>query len=167
MGCVRLARHLDFGRVHSNLVGRPLPIKYHPQHGSIVCVRFEPGFTEPEMVKNRLCIVLSRAMGGRDKLVTVVPLSQTKPTHIKPYHMPLVIPFTLPDRWGDHERWVKGDMIYSVGFHRVELLRLAKDAKGRAYQQSPLPDDILTSIRKCVLHGLGMSSLVKHVDPPP
>lgn len=146
---------------------RPVvPIQFHPQYGSIVCVRFEPGFTEPEMVKRRLCIVLSRAMGGRDKLVTVVPLSKTKPTHVKPYHMPLLIPFDLPESWGAHERWVKGDMVYSVGFHRVELLRLGKGAGGRDYQKTPLPDDMLRSVQKCVLHGLGMSSLVKHVDPP-
>ena len=144
-----------------------MPIKFHPQYGSIVCVSFEPGFKAPEMVKRRLCIVLSRAMGGRDQLVTVVPLSTTRPTHVKPFHMPLTIPFKLPEKWSAIERWVKGDMIYSVGFHRVELLRLEKATTGRHYQTACLPDDDLRSVQRCVLHGLGMSSLVKHLALPP
>ena len=81
--------------------------------------------------------------------------------------MPISIPFALPETWGEKERWVKGDMVYSVGFHRVELLRLGKGIGGRQYQTSVLPGDLILSIQKCVLHGLGMSSLVRHVDPTP
>ena len=118
------------------------------------------------MVKRRLCVVMSKAMGGRDRLVTVVPLSTSAPHHIKPFHLSISIPFELPEKWGQTDRWVKGDMIYSVGFHRVELLRLKKDASGRSYLTTPLPDPVLHSIQRCVLHGLGMSSLVKHINTP-
>lgn len=144
-------------------MGPALPIKFHPQFGSIVCVSFEPGFKSPEMVKRRLCVVFSKSMGGRENLVTVVPLSTTPPKPIRPYHTEIDIPFPLPEPWGAHPRWVKGDMIYSVGFHRVELLRLPKGPEGREYQKQVLPSDVLIKIQKCVLHGMGMSSLVKHL----
>lgn len=139
-----------------------MPVTYHPIQGSIVTVSFEPGFIVPEMVKRRLCVVLSPAMKSRAGLCTVVPLSTTPPSKQMPYHCKLSIQFDLPKEWGNTERWVKGDMIYSVGFHRVDLLRLGKDRSGkRIYQTRVLGDDDFQSVRRCVLHGLGLSALTK------
>ena len=56
-----------------------MPIIFHPNPGQILLCDFSD-FKEPEMVKkNRPVIVLSSALKGRDKLLTIVPLSTVKP----------------------------------------------------------------------------------------
>ncbi|MBZ0128516.1 MAG: type II toxin-antitoxin system PemK/MazF family toxin [Rhodobacteraceae bacterium] len=141
-----------------------MALRYHPKQGSIVRVSFDDAFRAPEMVKPRLCVIVSKPIQARPNLCTVVPLSTTAPTVVMPYHCKLDIPFDIPMPWGNLTRWVKGDMVYAAGFHRVDLLRLGKDGKGqRIYQISTLPEDTLAQIQKCVLHGLGLSGLTKHL----
>ena len=116
------------------------------------------------MVKLRLAVVLSPRIEARPGLCTVVPLSMTPPSKVMPYHKEIIIPFNLPGEWGNKKRWIKGDMVNTVGFQRMDLLRLGKDVNGkRIYQVSCLPDDVMTTVRRCVLHGLGLSSLTKHL----
>lgn len=143
---------------------RAMAIQHHPRTGCIVTVDFSEGFREPEMVKKRLSVVISPPIKQRFGLCTVVPLSMSPPNQVMPYHQEIVIPFQLPKSWGNHARWVKGDMVASVGFHRLDLLRLGKDRQGnRIYQKTPLPSGMLASVRRCVLHGLGMSDLTEHL----
>ena len=55
-------------------------------------------------------------------------------------------------------------MINSVGFHRVDLLRMGKNERGkRLYQTEVLPMETMKLVRVCVLHGMGMSTLTKHL----
>lgn len=116
------------------------------------------------MVKKRLGIVLSPKIAARPQLCTVVPLSLTQPAKIMPYHKLIAMPFQLPAFWGQQNRWVKGDMVNAVGFHRVDLLRLGKGADGkRTYQMLPVPDQLMAEVRRCVLHGMGLSKLTKHL----
>lgn len=116
------------------------------------------------MVKLRLAVVMSPKIASRPHLCTVVPLSLTEPETIMPYHKKIRIPFRLPERWGNHDRWVKGDMINTVAFHRVDLLRLGKDRTGkRIYQMQPLPAEMFKIVRRCALHGIGLSTLTKHL----
>jgi uncharacterized protein YifN (PemK superfamily) len=141
-----------------------MAIKFHPERGSIVTVNYDKGFKNPEMDKLRLAIVLSPAIKARVKLVTIVPLSLTAPDKVMPFHGRIDIPFELPVKWGNANRWIKGDMVNAVGFHRVDLLNLGKDKNGkRIYQTQVLPDDMFTDVQKCVLHGLGLSVLTKHL----
>lgn len=116
------------------------------------------------MVKERLVVVLSPRIASRYGLCTVVALSTTAPNPIMPYHKEMEIPFQLPPRWANISRWIKGDMVNTVGFHRLDLLRLGKDREGkRLYQMHPLPDDLMKVVRRCVLHGMGLSTLTKHL----
>lgn len=139
-------------------------IQEHPPQGSIVTVNYMDGFKQPEMTKLRLAVVLTPKIQARPNLCTVVPLSLSEPNPVMPYHKPIRIPFQLPARWGNAERWIKGDMVNAVGFHRVDLLRLGKDANGkRVYQTEPLPHELFKVVRKCTLHGMGLSSLTKHL----
>ncbi|NBZ86869.1 type II toxin-antitoxin system PemK/MazF family toxin [Rhodobacteraceae bacterium CYK-10] len=141
-----------------------MALTYHPARGSIVTVRFEPGFLPPEMVKRRLAIVLSPAIRSRPGLCTVVPLSTTPPEKQMPYHCTYTVPFEMPKGWGNIERWVKGDMVTTVGWHRIDLLSLGKDKAGRRrYQTEAIDTDSFTKIKRCVLHGLGFSPLTKHL----
>jgi mRNA interferase MazF len=133
-----------------------MALRFAPKMGTIVTVDFDQGFRPPEMVKRRLAVVISPIIKARGDLVTVVPLSTTAPTLIMPYHCEINIPFVLPAFWGNRPRWVKADMVNAVGFHRVDLLHLGKDASGkRLYQTEVLPSEILSRIRLCVLRGLG------------
>lgn len=136
----------------------------HPSRGSIVTVDYSSGFKEPEMVKKRLAVVLSPKIHGRPFLCTVVPLSLTEPKKVMPYNCRIRIPFEMPQSWGDHERWICGDMVNAVGFHRIDLLRLGKDSRGvRIYQTKALPDHLFKAVQRCALHGLGFSALTKHL----
>jgi uncharacterized protein YifN (PemK superfamily) len=80
-----------------------------------------------------------------------------------PYHCELDVPFELPEYWGQKTRWAKGDMVYSVGFHRADLLRIGKRDGTRVYQTTPLPLDLFLKVQEAVLHGLGLSGLTKHL----
>lgn len=141
-----------------------MAIEFHPAVGCLVTVDYSEGFREPEMVKRRLAIVISPPIESRFGLVTVVPLSTTPPESVMPYHAKIVVPFQLPPKWGNRERWVKGDMVNAVAFHRLDLLRLGKDRTGkRTYQLTPLPSGMIAQVRRCVLHGLGLGTLTTHV----
>jgi mRNA interferase MazF len=139
-------------------------LTFHPVRGSIVTVNFEPGFTVPEMVKRRLAVVISPAIRSRPGLCTVVPLSTTPPEKAMPYHCTYTVPFDMPKSWGNIERWVKGDMVTTVGWHRVDLLFLGKDQKGkRIYQTQAIDEESFLKIKRCALHGMGFSTLTKHL----
>ena len=139
-----------------------MPIANHPDRGTIVTVDFNEGFKNPEMAKKRLVVVLTPKIRARPRLMTVVPLSMTPPDPVMPYHKPIQIPFDLPASWGNYERWIKGDMVNAVGFHRVDFLTLGKDRTGqKIYQKKVLPDDLMKIVQRCVLHGMGMSALTK------
>lgn len=141
-----------------------MTIHYHPEQGVIVTVNFDQGFRPPEMIKRRLCVVLSPRIKGRAGLCTVIPLSTTAPQRVMLYHYKFQIPFQMPPEWGNQPRWAKCDMICAIGFHRIDLLRLGKDNHGkRRYQLTPLPHTHLTNINKCVLNGLGLVRLTNHL----
>ena len=132
-----------------------MPIISHPPQGSIVTVDYDKGFKVPEMVKRRLAVVLSPNIRARVNLITVVPLSLTPPEPILPFHKQIDIPFELPKHWSKGNRWIKGDMINAVGFHRVDLLCLGKDRQGkRIYQLEVLPEAMFNDVKICVLHGM-------------
>ncbi|MEM9009943.1 MAG: type II toxin-antitoxin system PemK/MazF family toxin [Pseudomonadota bacterium] len=140
-----------------------MTIKYHPAQGAIVFVDFSSGFVEPEMVKKRPAVVLSPNIKARAQLVTVVALSTTAPNPVQPYHTEIDVPLQLPRNLASR-CWVKGDMVNAVGFQRVDLIRLGKDRTGRRrYQEKPLPPDVFRKVRRCVLHGIGLSTLTKHL----
>ena len=141
-----------------------MAIREHPNPGTIVTVDYGRGFVEPEMVKRRLAIILSPNIKNRPGLCTVVPLSLTEPNPRMPYHAQLDVPFELPEPWGNVPRWIKGDMINAVALHRVNLLRMGRTQDGsRIYQFRTLSSDEMRRVRRCVLHGLGLSGLTKHL----
>ncbi len=115
------------------------------------------------MVKgNRPVIVLTGSIQGRPDLVTIAPLSTLEPNPVQSYHykipkqsMPMLGNFQ------DKDSWLKGDMIYTVGLHRLSLIRLGKrraDGK-RLYFIKTLCADHMKRIYQCVLHGLNLKKL--------
>lgn len=144
-----------------------MPITLHPNPGQILFCDFSQGFKEPEMVKNkRPVIILTGAIRGRAKLATIVPLSTVKPAIIQPYHY-LIPKQSMPmlDIFQRNDSWLKGDMIYTVGFHRLDLIQLGtRDANGkRQYYKTRLGREQMKQIYQCVMHGLNLPNLVPHI----
>jgi uncharacterized protein YifN (PemK superfamily) len=141
-----------------------MPINDHPAPGTILVCNFDGTFREPEMVKPRCVIVVSPRIRARARLCTVVCLSTTAPEPAQQYHCQLDIRPHLPWPWGSDGIWVKGDMVYSVGFHRLDLIRLGKGLDGkRIYRMDTLSAEQMNQVKCCVLRGLGMSALTKHL----
>ncbi|PWG61157.1 type II toxin-antitoxin system PemK/MazF family toxin [Spiribacter halobius] len=145
-----------------------MPITIHPKVGQILLCDFSRGFKEPEMVKpERPVIVLSPEMKGRPRLVTVVALSTTPPNPVMPYHLELPRA-CLPQlgRFQDRRSWVKGDMVYAVGFHRLELIRLGKrdpNTGKRLYFKDRLGRERMRDVYACVLQALNLGRLEPHL----
>lgn len=58
--------------------------------------------------------------------------------------------------------WIKGDMVNTVGFHRIDLIRLGKDKYGnRQYLKTPVGKELLQTAHHCLLNSLGLYSLTK------
>lgn len=142
-----------------------MPIQEHPATGTILVCDFTAGFKMPEMVKIRPVVVISPKIVARSGLCTVVPLSTVIPLKLMPYHyelQPLDPP--LPPPFDEGPNWIKGDMVVSVGFHRLNLIRMGKASTGeRRYRYEVLPPSEMKEIRTCVLRGLGLASLTKHL----
>lgn len=118
------------------------------------------------MVKKRPVIVLTPAIQGRSQIVTVVALSTSTPEPQQNFHC--VLPKASLPQLGSFQvkdTWVKGDMIYSVGWHRLDLIRLNKrksDGK-RAYFNQRLGRDSMRDVYSCVLHGMNLGSLAMYL----
>jgi mRNA interferase MazF len=141
-----------------------MPIREHPEPGTILVCNFDGGFKEPEMVKPRLVVVLSPNIKARPWLSTVVALSTTPPDPVMTYHCQIDIEPKLPISWSSDGIWVKGDMIYAVGFHRLDLTRLGKERDGkRVYRMDTLTGEQMKTVKTCVLRGMGLAALTKHL----
>lgn len=141
-----------------------MAIHEHPVLGTILICDFDSGFRQPEMVKRRPVVVISPKIGARPGLCTVVALSTTPPEPPQSFHCKITVDPPLPAPFDSPENWVKGDMIYSVGFHRLDFVRLDKDRNGkRIYRYKPLSAEDIRKIRECVLWGLGIGTLTKHL----
>ncbi len=116
------------------------------------------------MVKRRCVVVLSPKIAARPGLCTVVALSGTEPDPVLPYHCQIDIRPKLPTRWSSDGVWVKGDMINSVGFHRLDLIVTGKSNSGkRQYYYHVLSNEQIKEIRCCVLRGIGLTALTTHL----
>ncbi len=149
-----------------------MPILYAPRPGQILMCNFdvseeEHGYQPPEMVKTRPVIALTGHMASKPGLVTVVPISSIAPNPIFLCHCDIP-KRSLPNTsyFGRvAENWVKGDMIYTVAFHRLDFVRLpGKNTHGdRLYYKTRLGRDKMREIYTCVLHGINLGDLSAHL----
>ena len=120
------------------------------------------------MVKSgRPVIVLSPRLRGRSSLVTVVALSTVAPDPPQAYHLKLPRA-TLPQlgNFQTKDTWLKGDMVYSAGFHRLDLIQLGKrdpNTHKRLYFQNKLSRERMREVYGCVLCALNLETLVPHL----
>lgn len=110
--------------------------------------------------------MLTPGIEGRAGLVTVVGLSTAPPEPVRDYHC--LLPKNCLPQLGNFQTkdtWVKGDMVYAVGFHRLELIKLGKKGPGgkRQYFNRRLSRERMREVYSCVLHGLNFGALVPHL----
>ena len=136
-----------------------MTIQFPPVPGDILICDFSSGFRPPEMVKRRPVLVLSPRLRHWDGLCTVVPLSTTAPRRAVPYQCLVTLPFAPPPPFQATEVWAKADMLATVAFARLDLMRSARLAGGRrAYLKIRLGDPDLSRVQECVRIALGLRS---------
>jgi len=70
---------------------------------------------------------------------------------------------SLPQQWRGRDSWVKGDMVITVRHDRLDRIKI-KEANGkRRYITLRLGVDELRKVRVCVLEGLHLGYLTKHL----
>lgn len=141
-----------------------MTIRFHPQPGTILSCDFDKGFKRPEMVKKRPVLAISPKINHRPQLVTVVALSTTRPDPIMDYHVALpraCLPNIAAFQEGD--TWVKADMIYAVGFHRLEQIRVGTKDGRREYFTRRLSRERMKAIYEAVLHSLNLGHLAEYL----
>lgn len=103
----------------------------YPKTGQVLMCDFSRGFVEPEMVKKRAVVVISRTVTHGRRLCTVVPLSTTAPNPIEAWHVRLARD-PLPNANQSVVVWAKCDMLYTVSFDRLDRPHV-KETGGRVY----------------------------------
>lgn len=142
-----------------------MPLKFPPTPGLVVICDYATGFRPPEMVKERLAVVVSPRLPRRDGLCTVVPLSTTPaPSGIR-YQCKIKLPIAAPAPFEGALKWAKADMLATVGFGRLNLPYTGRDPTSgqRRYLQIRVTPDDMKTIRSAILHALGLDRLTPHL----
>lgn len=133
-----------------------MPLTFHPNPGEILICNYNTGFIVPEMVKRRPVVVISPRLRRRDRLCTVVSLSTSQPDFEEHYHCRIKLYPRLPAPWDSEWMWVKADMLATVCFERLDLIRGPKDFQGkRKHIRYKLQDIELSAVRTCALVAIG------------
>jgi uncharacterized protein YifN (PemK superfamily) len=134
-----------------------MSIQYPVKPRTVIRCDFDHGgFREPEMVKARPVIVVSPVLPHRDQLCTVVPLSTSPPEHDVPYIVRLAFDPVLPV-YSEPVMWAKCDMIATVCFDRLDLLRTARSWDGkRKYLTPRISQADFDRVIKGILAALGI-----------
>lgn len=116
-----------------------------PDIGSIVMCDFT-GYIEPEIIKVRPVIVIAKHPHN-SKLITIVPLSTTKPSELANFHFQMISPI---DR---KTAWAKCDLIYSISIERLNKIKVIK-GRTKTWEILKVTDTQLTSIKTAVANHL-------------
>lgn len=103
-----------------------MALKFQPKPGMVLICDFR-GFEPPEMVKRRPVVVLA-ANRDNAQLVTVIPLSRTRPWRPQVWHYQLVRPLKPLDI--ETAVWAKCDLLYTVSTTRLDLVHIERGRYG-------------------------------------
>ena len=114
------------------------------------------GLKKPEMVKRRPVVVVSPKKLKRTGLATVVPLSTQAPNPVRAFHHELD-DASLPPPLAGNRCWAKCDMLYTVRFERLDLVRGPRDpvTGRRTYYNHQVIEADLEAIYAGILTTLG------------
>jgi Uncharacterized protein conserved in bacteria len=121
------------------------------------------GMVPPEMVKRRPVIITNSARRG-PKLAQVVCLSTVEPEPALGCHMRIHDRYLPRDKFFmGKETWLKGDMVYTVSFDRLDYIRAGMDNGKRVYFKQKLNRDNMRQVYACMLHGMNLHRLIEHL----
>ncbi|MCD1266074.1 type II toxin-antitoxin system PemK/MazF family toxin [Shinella sumterensis] len=141
-----------------------MPLQYPPKVGTVVICDYTTGFKAPEMVKERLALVVSPRLPYRDKLCTIVPLSTSPAKSGIKYQCRIELPMEAPSPYQGTFKWAKADMFATVCFDRLSLPYTGRDASGkRKYLQIIVVEEELKKVKTSLLHALGLDHLTDHL----
>lgn len=129
-------------------------LPFHPSPGDILVCDYATGFRPPEMVKRRLCVVISPKLKRRNDLASVVPMSATAPEPIELWHYKVEL---VCRSWGDGPRWAACDMIATVSYMRLSRPHYRHPVTNvRLFETLSLSADDLAEVRAKVRLALGL-----------
>jgi len=130
-----------------------MPLLHHPKVGDILICDFPGCLREPEMIKKRPAIVVTREHAGRARLCTVVPLSTTTPAAARPYHVK-ISEEALPRSLRSRHHWAKCDMLYTFCIDRLDRVRCGRDGQSgrRIYETGRVTGEELARIQAAILY---------------
>ena len=142
-----------------------MELQYPPRPGQILICNYGTGFREPEMVKERLVVVVSPRLPHRDWLCTVVPLSTSAPRSNIRYQCKVSLPFSAPEPYEGTFKFAKADMLATVGYRRLSMPYTGRDPSTgkRRYLKIVLSPEELVKVHKCVLYSLGLDPLTEYL----
>jgi len=142
-----------------------MEMRYAPLAGQILICNYDTGFREPEMVKERLVVVVSPRLPHRDGLCTVVPLSTTPPRSGIRYQCKVALPYSAPPPYEGQFKFAKADMLATVAYRRLTMPYTGRDPRSgkRKYLKMVLVPDELAKVRRSVLFALGLDPLTEHL----
>ena len=131
-----------------------MALKFYPRAGEMFMCNLSE-FKAPEMDKVRPVIVISPRLPYRSEIVTLVPISLTPPRHDLPFCYRLSKNYN-PNEPDDLPCWAKCDMLLNLCRDRLTCFKIGR----RKYYNPRLTEVDFEGVRRGVLHGLGMGSLI-------
>lgn len=132
-----------------------MPISFFPRAGQILVCNYSD-FKKPEINKIRPVIVVSPRLPHRSQIVTVVPISTTAPEHDLPFVVRLSKNYH-PQEKDELPCWAKCDMIMNIARDRLDGFKIGR----RKWETPEASAEDLTAVQHGMIHGLGMSHLLK------
>ncbi len=126
-----------------------MAISFFPKAGNVLICDFR-GYISPEMVKMRPVIVVSPNHLKRPGLVTVVPLSNTPPDPVEPYHYK-VNGNPVPGS-GAVDCWAKCDMVATVSIYRLDRKKISRGNYAVGYVSM----EQVREVRRCAALSFGI-----------
>lgn len=133
-----------------------MSLLFQPKEASVLMCDFD-GSVDPEMLKVRPVIVLARNRLN-NKLVTIVPLSTTKPFVMQAHHHELSVN-PLPTNQGT-TCWAKCDMVATVSIARLDRIKIIRQFGKREYMIPTIAALEFEAIRLCVVNALNLHKVV-------
>ena len=128
-----------------------MSIRFYPRPGQMFMSDFS-AMSEPEMNKIRPVVVISPRLPYRSQIVTVVPISTTKPFHDLPFCFRLSRNYH-PSEDANLPCWAKADMVGNFSISRLDGFKIGR----RKWEIPEMTEDDLEGVRRAVLAGLGFS----------
>jgi len=134
-----------------------MALHHHPKIGDVLMCAFPDCLREPEMIKTRPVVVVTKEHRGRPSLCTVVPLSTTRPDPVLDFHV-RIDEQRLPRTLSNHATWAKCDMLYTLNLDRLDRVRggMNRRTGQRIYETGRISVEELAMVRRAIAFALGL-----------